>query len=155
MRGYRACDPCKISKIRCDSQLPCANCTKKSRVACCKYSTTSSTTLSTKRGTRSRAQRHAATNQPESELPSPAVTTTASGGRRNSVVGPNASPKQLDYNLLASLDPAPSETPSQGDTSLSGAATPMSTGVTAGEQDSPQEHFVTGPNGETRKYQVA
>ncbi|KAJ9136596.1 putative C6 transcription factor [Pleurostoma richardsiae] len=36
-RSSKACIACKVSKIRCDSQLPCASCVKKERAGSCVY----------------------------------------------------------------------------------------------------------------------
>lgn len=98
IRAYRACDPCKASKTRCDSQLPCTACTKARppRTAVCSYGGTSSPSASSRRPARERVRQ---------EIPSQAQIEPGQD--------------------LASDDP-----------------------------ESPQEHLVTGPNGETREYLV-
>lgn len=151
IRGYRACNPCKASKIRCDSQLPCSNCTKRSRVASCAYSVTPSSSNVARRSTRGRQSHNGASPLPETIPLSPAITTTAADNRRFPFSEPAASPGQSSHlRSVADIGGAPGSSPlDHGDASGHSAVGP--TVPAEDDQDSPQEHFVTGPNGETRR----
>ncbi|KAF5240693.1 hypothetical protein FAUST_4219 [Fusarium austroamericanum] len=92
VRAHKACNLCKASKIRCDSNIPCHNCVKRGRESDCIYSTSSNSRL------RQDSRRVNSASQSSNQIPSPAET------------------------LVIPKDHA--------------------------DQDSPQEHFIAGPNGE-------
>ena len=151
IRGYRACNPCKASKIRCDSQLPCANCTKRSRVASCTYSITSSSSNATRRSTRGKQPHHGILPLPETVPLSPAISTAAADSRRFSFAEPAASPGQSSHARSAADISGPFNSSHLDQEDASGPTTVGPTVPADDDQDSPQEHFVTGPNGETRE----
>lgn len=148
VRAYRACDPCKVSKVRCDSGLPCANCTKRNRMSHCAYYAAS----------KSRQPRRRPSIEPRlsplSQPLSPAMTSTnvAYGTRRSLGEGGvgrarhTAAAQRLAPTSSAGFSPMRVEVTSE-------EAATNTVSEEDEDQDSPQEHFVTGPNGETRKLQ--
>lgn len=142
IRAYRACDPCKTSKVRCDSNLPCANCIKRGRTSHCAYHAASAA--------RQTRRRHSVEQNvsPRPQPLSPAMTTNATDGRRlsladgrapasDSIAGQRSVPTSLSEGSPLRLESSSEET------------TARNVHDVAEDQDSPQEHFVTGPNGET------
>jgi hypothetical protein len=131
IRAYRACDPCKASKTRCDSQLPCAACNKPSRVVQCTYGTPTPPGNRTARNhgrwsnSRQSAQSHQRpVGSPESRQIAPALATSPSCPLESDVR------TEMDITLHADVATAEED-----------------------NQESPQEQVVTGPNGEKRKSQ--
>lgn len=141
IRAYRACDPCKASKTRCDSKLPCAACNKPSRMVHCTYSSNSASS-----------------------------SAASSAGRKTAKAQRSSSTQPQHRPLAANGTPVPAPTPGSlyaaGSTVLSPvgqngfreARTRMSSMMhidrSTGEEDdpeSPQEQLVTGPDGEKRK----
>lgn len=142
IRAYRACDPCKVSKTRCDSQLPCAACNKPSRVVHCKYS---GSALSS--GASSPASKRPGRGQhPRSSItPSHQDSTALSGG---ATLGSSTSSAHAAGSTMI---PSPSYDAVPG--ARSRMAGTMHAERTAAEEDdpeSPQEQLVTGPDGEKR-----
>lgn len=141
IRAYRACDPCKASKTRCDSKLPCAACNKPSRMVHCAYSSNSASSSATSSAGRktTKAQRPNSTQTQQRPLaangpPVPAPTPGSQYAAGSTVLSP---PRQNGY---------------------SDARTRMSSMVhtdrSIGEEDdpeSPQEQLVIGSDGEKRK----
>lgn len=139
IRAYRACDPCKASKTRCDSQLPCAACNKPSRVTHCTYSGTSASSSvapsSAKRPARGHHQRSNSTQSQQRPL---AVSGGVGLGSSYVVGSTVLSPLRHDAVSVARTQ----------------AASMMHTDRTPAEEDdpeSPQEQLVTGPDGEKRE----
>ena len=142
IRAYRACDPCKVSKTRCDSQLPCAACNKPSRVMHCKYSgSVLSSVASSPSSTRTGRGQH-----PRSNITQPHQNPSAgSGGATLSSATSSA------YAAGSTMIPSPSHNAVPG--SRSRMASTIHAERTAAEEDdpeSPQEQLVTGPDGEKR-----
>ena len=140
IRAYRACDPCKASKTRCDSQLPCAACNKPSRVAHCKYSGSASSSVasSSKRPARGPHPRSNSTQSHQRPLAAGGATSLGSTTSSTYVAGPTVI-------LSPGQDAAPQ--------ARSEMNSMMHSDRTVAEEDdpeSPQEQLVTGPDGEKR-----
>lgn len=142
IRAYRACDPCKVSKTRCDSQLPCAACNKPSRVVHCKYSGSAlSSAASSPASKRPGRGQHPRSNTTQS----PQDPTAVSGG---ATLGLTTSPA---YATGSTMIPSPSQ--HAVPRARSRMASTMHTERTAAEEndpESPQEQLVTGLDGEKR-----
>lgn len=126
IRALRACDACKTSKTRCDAKMPCASCTRKNRADRCTYHATS-------RGKPARQK---------ASLPvllSPITDRNVSGDA--SIAGTGLP--------LDGLSSASDRSPPSGNTPASLLqAEPISADQIPGDDESPQDHYVTGSNGE-------
>lgn len=145
IRAYRACDPCKVSKTRCDSQLPCAACNKPSRVVHCKYSGSSlssgASSPASSASKRPGRGHHPRSNNTQSHRNPSAVSGGATLGSTSSPV----------YAAGSTMIPSPSQNAIPG--ARNRMASTMHAERTAAEVDdpeSPQEQLVTGPDGEKR-----
>lgn len=142
VRAYRACDACKTSKTRCDAKSPCANCIKKNRSNRCTYHA-ASTGRAGRRRLKSRS------------LLSPVADTN------HQEEFPHGVPEPED--LISIPYTATGVLPSvSGGSSLSGntpLSMPTADDIPVGQipvgEESPQEHFVTGSNGEKCEHSPA
>ncbi|KAJ5831946.1 hypothetical protein N7474_000257 [Penicillium riverlandense] len=124
LRSSRACDLCKASKIRCDSQVPCASCIKRNHPGNCIYSIPPSRRARPGAGDRSSGP------TPSRLRPfahgvwtdSPTVSNSAESYTSNPPLIVQPSPKSINAG--------------SGDWTKDP------------DQDSPSERFVTGSNGE-------
>ncbi|OQD96137.1 hypothetical protein PENSOL_c017G00074 [Penicillium solitum] len=135
VRAYRACDACKTSKTRCDAESPCANCIKKNRSNRCTYHA-ASTGRAGRRRLKSRSF----------------LSPVADTNRHDEF--PNAVPEpehliSIPYTATGVLPSVSGGSSLSGNTPLS---MPTADDIPVGQipigEESPQEHFVTGSNGE-------
>lgn len=143
IRAYRACNSCKASKIRCDSKVPCENCTRRGRESQCTYHAgNGAATRKTKRRSNS-AQNVSPLSHPLS--PSILPSNPASSVRGSFSEARMEVPKSA---IHAGSVPTPSSgTSSSRQCGLSDMATTTHENTNE-DQDSPEEHFIAGPDGE-------
>ncbi|CRL25913.1 Fungal transcriptional regulatory protein, N-terminal [Penicillium camemberti] len=135
VRAYRACDACKTSKTRCDAKSPCANCIKKNRSNRCTYHA-ASTGRAGRRRLKSRS------------LLSPVADTNPQEEFPHGVPEPEDL-ISIPYTATGVLPSVSGGSSLSGNTPLS---MPTADDIPVGQipvgEESPQEHFVTGSNGE-------
>lgn len=146
VRAYRACNSCKASKIRCDSKVPCENCVKRGRESqCCYQAGNGAATRKAKR--QSASQQHVSPlSQPMSP---PILTSIASGSVRGSFSEARVGVPQSFGNAGSVPTPSSGTSPMRHDSSSENAITTQGNSIE--DQDSPEEHFIAGPNGEKRQ----
>ena len=142
IRAYRACDPCKVSKTRCDSQLPCAACNKPSRVVLCKYSGSALSSGASSPASKRTARGHHPRNDNTQTHQNPSA---ASG---EATLGLTTS---SNYAAGSTMIPSPAQNTGSGVRNrMTGTMHAEQTAADEDDPESPQEQLVTGPDGEKR-----